>query len=177
MNYTCPITDVALHRKCCVKDCLYHSSINKTGCVAVDAEELSLEELQAHKSIDGGVSVICVLRKRAVGRIQNVLIISEFLSWLDEKQKPEQYPYVSGYHNPNLQRIVHDLSESVWSLNVKELEWNIGKVCCALMPSYWREFEAARKIAKVDHLSILGIKANTAQKLMDAFAEAALKQG
>lgn len=177
LTYNCPITDVTLHRKCCVKDCLYHSRVNKTGCVAVDAEELSLEELQAHKGIEGGVSVICVLRKRAVGRIQNVLIINEFLSWLDEKQKPEEYPYVSGYHNAKLQQLVHDLTESVWSLNVRDLDWNIGKVCCSVMPQYWRQFETERKIAKIDHLAVLGIKATTAQKLLSAFAEAALKQG
>jgi hypothetical protein len=177
MIHTCPITDLTLHRKCNVSDCLYHSKISRTGCAATDAEDLSLEELQAHKGIGGGVSVICVLRKRAVGRIHHVLIVGEFLQWLEEKHKPTEYPYVTGYHDVKLQQAVHDMCAGNWMLNVTELNWNIGKVCCALQGSYWRQFERERKIAKIDHLATLGIKAAAAQRMMYTFATAALKQG
>lgn len=174
--HQCPLTQITIQKKCPVADCLYHSKANKTGCIARDAEELSLEELSVHKGIDNSLSTICTNRKRSVESIKTVLIVDEFLVWLDNKLEPGQYPYVTGYHNRALQHAVTTLASQVAILNVAELNWNIGKVCCALQESYWREFEKERKLKEHNHLELLGIKAAVAKQILSQYAQAAFGQ-
>lgn len=174
--HTCPITGVTITRKCPVTDCLYHSRANKTGCIARDAEELSLEELNLHKGLNAGVSTICVVRKKSVDSIKAVLLVDEFLHWLADTLKPEDYPYVTGYHNRELQRGVIELAKTCPILEIRELKWNIGKVCCALQARYWRDFEKANKLKQGDFLALLGIKQTAANHLLSLFAKAAMGQ-
>lgn len=173
--HVCPIAGTAITRKCIVTDCLYHSKANKTGCIARDAEELSLEELSVHKGIDNALSTICTNRKRSVESIKAVLVIDEFLSWLDSTLKPDEYPYVTGYRNPALQKAVTEFVHDAPMFRVLELNWNIGRVCCAIQEHFWRAFEKENKMKAVDFHDLLGVKPQTAAALLKSYVNAALQ--
>ncbi len=154
----CPLSGISINA-CPVKTCMYYSVISSTHCCAESAEDLSAEELAAHKGLEQSSIKIFRIKKMAVERVQNALILDEFLRFVS--LKPTPYKILSGFVD-----VLVEYGSRSKVLEIALLEWDFDKFAKCLYQPYWEEFFTLNNSTlKPDISSVLGIKAMHMPKL------------
>lgn len=123
----------------------------------MDAEDMTLEELSVHKSIKSSISDLSRLRKQAIKRVSNALVLYHFLQRVSDKpeirynKKLVDTFIIVGEHNP--------------IFYIAEMEWSYSKLAKVLYLPYWEEFFSNTRAPPQSLAEILGMRESQLEHL------------
>lgn len=167
--FECPLAQIKII-SCPVKTCAYHT-IHETGnCLMqrglTEDVEFNADEIAKARGINP--LEFRNLAQKGQRAIQRVLVLHDFLTWLDKKPW-HTYPKVEGYRDSQLIEWVehHLLKHPPYSL--PQLAWNMGKIAASLTDKIWKEYCKHKEIEFQSTSIALGLPRRKIEEALEAF--------